>query len=101
MMNKNHDFSIMITSVLEELLERFGNLLDDESINSVRHYLDHREFEMAFEGLFIELIKIDTVFSKNELINCIHLAQKLGLDNESVFDGEFWESLNRFSDSKN
>lgn len=69
--------------------------LDEESYNAVEHYLNHDEYEMAFEGLFIELIQ-----SKSKPIidfkNSRKIALALGLDKESVFDGDFWIKFEKF-----
>lgn len=32
--------------------------LDKESIDAIKHYLEYGEYEMAFEGLFIEIMKL-------------------------------------------
>lgn len=70
--------------------------LDKETLNAVNHYLSHSEIEMAFEGLFIEIMKLNLIsYANNELI--LKTATKLNLNKESVFDIDFWNKLKQFT----
>ena len=40
-------------------VEACSNVLPPEGLTEVRHFLDHGEYEMAFEGLVLELIQND------------------------------------------
>lgn len=56
----------------------------------VLHFYEHGEFEMAFEGLLLELMSEDrrpVEFSFEEWGDVI---REIGLDKQSVFDSEFW-----------
>lgn len=78
-----------IIKYVQCVLQSTAKSLDEETVQGVEHYLAHDEPEMAFEGLFLELIRqdipvnIDSEFAKA-------VARKLKLDQESVFDTNFW-----------
>lgn len=91
------DFWLIVERFIQALLHKFDGLLDSESLESIQHYLDHREYEMAFEGLFIELMKANADLNEGEMETSFKLGQELGLDEDSVFDGNFWEKFRIFS----
>lgn len=64
---------------------------DEETIMEIMHFYRHDEYEMALEGLIIELIKIQKYppnFSYDE-INELVIYYRLNV--ESVFEYDFWE----------
>ncbi len=64
---------------------------DEETIMEIMHFYRHDEYEMALEGLIIELMKIQKYpphFSYEE-INKLVLHYHLNV--ESVFEYNFWE----------
>jgi len=69
--------------------------LDEDTVDAVRHYVIHDEYEMAFEGLFIEimnLIKVPGIdFQKSR-----EIALLLKLDKETVFDHNFWGKFDKY-----
>jgi dimeric dUTPase (all-alpha-NTP-PPase superfamily) len=90
------EYWLKVDKQLQDLLNHFSESLDEESVQSVQHYLDHSEYEMAFEGLFIELMNLKCSFSEEEFLTYIELGEKLGLNEESVFDAEFWEKFIKY-----
>ena len=91
MRNAQHNnFLSMAENLISVLINKFKYLLDKESIDMIKHYLDHSEYEMAFEGLFIELMNVNAVLTKTEIETYYNLGLKLELDKESVFDSNFW-----------
>lgn len=75
--------------------------LDQKTKDSVSHFLSHDEYEMGYEGLFIEMIKSNYVPSRDEAAEYLKIGRDLGLDRESVFDPEFWEKLVSYLNLKN
>src|SRR5690606_38890134 len=69
--------------------------LDKESIDSVYHYLDHDEFEMAFEGLFLEIMRLERI-PEIDLLKSKQVGKLLKLNEESVFDYNFWEKFDNY-----
>ena len=77
---------------VEALLNRFRSSLSPESADAVEHYLEHDEFELALEGLCIDLIEQERL-KGDALEECITLGRKLNLDEESVLRADFWVLL--------
>ncbi|CAN7437753.1 hypothetical protein [Rhizobium sp. LjRoot258] len=69
--------------------------LDAESVEVIGLYLDNREYEMAFEGLFLELIKSGKTIKLNAS-ECMGMARQLKLDKETVFDYQFWSKFEAY-----
>lgn len=88
------EFWLNAENLLLDLLEKSKDLLDVDSIEAVMHYINHSEYEMAFEGLFIELVKRNVIPAGIDWNKYRDLAIKFNLDKESVFDPDFW---NKFS----
>ena len=95
-MTEDTEFWTVVDQFLRMLLNQFTDDLDDESIDAVLHYLEHDEYEMAFEGLFIELIKVNAVLSVEDANKCLKIGENLGINKDSVFDMNFWQKLNTF-----
>jgi hypothetical protein len=86
-MNTN-DFDETEAFILN-VLEKARPNLDKESIDAVIHYVHHNELEMAFEGLFLEIINRNLLFSIN-IEQADRIGKSLKLNEESVYDSEFW-----------
>ncbi|MDP9807884.1 hypothetical protein J2W42_000722 [Rhizobium tibeticum] len=69
--------------------------LDAESVEVIGLYLDNREYEMAFEGLFLELIKSGRSIKLNTS-ECMGMARQLKLDKETAFDYQLWSKFEAF-----
>ncbi|CUI04752.1 hypothetical protein [Massilia antarctica] len=76
------DFAIA-EKLIRQLLNENAAHLDAESKDFVRHYLDHDEYKMAFEGLFLELIATGTFHSSENLAVYVALGKALNLDSRS------------------
>jgi hypothetical protein len=88
-----------IKTYIEEVLRLYSNFLSAETVDAVNHYLEHDEFEMAFEGLFLDLMKIERLPPLLDAKECSDLAKKMKLDKESIFDRAFWEKFLSFMES--
>ena len=81
---------------LLELIRECEEYLDKDSVNEVMHFYRHGEYEMALEGLIIEMIKVQK-YPKTytaDLINDLALYYHLNV--ESVFDYYFWEKFEKW-----
>ncbi len=74
--------------------------LSEDSVNEVKHYLACDEFEMAFEGLFLEIMQLENV-SNIDLRQGLKVGQLLKLNEGTVFDIKFWEKFVAFVESSN
>ena len=84
-----------IRDFIKSILVSVQSELDEESVNSVNHYLEYDEFEMAFEGLFIEMMNLK-IPPKIDFLKSKEVAKQLKMDEESVFDFEFWRKFEDF-----
>jgi len=81
-----------VEEYIRNLLSLVQSKLGEESVESVNHYLNHDEYEMAFEGLFLEIMKLEEI-PKVDLTESKKVGKFLKLNEESVFDFEFWEKF--------
>lgn len=93
---ENSDFFISSAILIQDLLDQNSSSLDSESVDAVQHYISHDEYEMAFEGLFIDLMILGKIKSNKNLSVYMELGKNLGLEQGSVFDGDFWLKLTEF-----
>ena len=75
---------------IAQLVEESSDLIPKDALAEVRHYIDHDEFEVAFEGLVLELIKSQAKPSQFNYSEWMRLVDDLGLRTESVLVGDFW-----------
>ncbi|WP_214824105.1 hypothetical protein [Exiguobacterium algae] len=64
--------------------------IPNDGLEEVRHYYEHGEYEMSFEGLVIELMSVRKYPDNFDFNDWKELAIYYGLDRESVFEGDFW-----------
>lgn len=84
---------IEIKQELELLVNEYKQIFDSETYEAVMHYIMHDEYEMAFEGLFLEIMQCSEWKGLKSVLFYIKIGQFLGLENESVFDANFWHKL--------
>lgn len=77
-----------IQRTLKEVESRIGQ----QSIDSINHYVDHDEYEMAFEILFLIIMELKD-FPKIDLLKSKQMAEFLKLNEETVYDTDFWNSF--------
>lgn len=79
---------------LVKFLEAVRLAIPRDEVQNVNHYVRHAEIEMAFESLGLSIIKhrikLMEPFGGKRLIT---LGSKLRLNEESVFDPDFWQHL--------
>ncbi|MCA9274147.1 MAG: hypothetical protein KDA31_14010 [Phycisphaerales bacterium] len=73
-----------------EIIEACRPLLSKEALNGIDHWFSHDEWEIAFEGLVLHLIEADVVPPYFDFDEWCALGREIGLDKDSVIDGEFW-----------
>lgn len=62
-------------------------------LEEVTHYFEHCEFEMAFEGLLIELTNVGRYPKDFKYSEWLELAALYKLDKGFVFDEEIWRKF--------
>jgi hypothetical protein len=81
-----------INDFIRKELDAAAPLLDPKTMTAVLHYLNHDEYEMAFEGLFIDIMQLKQR-PNIDFEECLSVAKLLRLDQETVFDMHFWEKF--------
>jgi len=94
-----NEWNDVLTQV-NNILSTCKPYLSDETITAVRHYLDHDEYEMAVEGLFIDIMQLTVIPDSLSSKMCIDLAKSVDLDKEVVFLNDFWEIFLAFCHDK-
>jgi hypothetical protein len=84
---------------LAEYITSSEKVIPLEDLEEVKHYYEHGEYEMSFEGLVIEFMRINTYPTDFNCTDWEQLALHYGLHNHSVFDGDFWNNFNRWGKS--
>ncbi|MGF6346884.1 hypothetical protein [Variovorax sp. W2I14] len=69
--------------------------LDEDAKLQIALYLENREYEMAFEGFFLELMNSEREIELDPQA-CTAMALGLRLDRETVFDSDFWARFQEF-----
>ncbi len=82
---------------IEDVLARNADVLEKDTQEFVLHYLNHDEYEMAFEGLFLDLMQLGRFQSSFDIAHAVHLAKALNLHQESVFRDDFWPLFEAFT----
>ena len=82
-----------VVTAIQGLMTTHAASLGESTVQGVSHYLEHDEYEMALEGLCIDLM--DNSVVGVDWQRCIALATLLGLDKGTILDGDFWGRLNR------
>lgn len=70
-------------------------LVHEKTIVHVEHYLHYGEYAMAFEILFLGIMESHKV-PKIDFIKGLEIAKSLKLDEEAVYDVNFWNKFNVF-----
>lgn len=82
-----------IKQVLAELVVICESVLCKEAVSEVRHYIENNEPEIAFEGLFLELMQINKLPVGLNSKMCLELGLSLKLNEETVLSDSFWSKF--------
>lgn len=72
--------------------------LDGEAMDEVMHFYNHGEYEMALEGVLIEMINIKKYPKRYQISDVINLCYYYKIDKESVFDSEIWDKVSSWKE---
>jgi hypothetical protein len=86
---------------LEKLIIVAQTLVQSDGLEGVMHYLEHGEYEMSFEGLVIELMKLEVYPDGFNFSEWKELGLQFRLNEESVFDNDFWNKFLEWGESYN
>src|SRR5690554_2191633 len=77
---------------LKKKLQEHENDIHDDTKTSVNYYIDHDEFEIALEGLCLDLMDSSKTTDR-DIVECVDLGRILGLDKASVLNVDLWKLL--------
>lgn len=86
-MNTNYE------QMLHDFILFSEKVLQNDELEEVKHYYEHDEYEMALEGLLIELISAGKYPNNFDFIMWKDLVTNYGLNEESVFDEFIWDKF--------
>jgi len=69
--------------------------IDNESVQIINYYLAHDEYEMSFEILFIEIMLLKQP-PGIDFLTALDIGKKIRLDQESIFDSNFWNKFEKY-----
>jgi hypothetical protein len=92
-----------LMEIPEKQLERFiissKEIIANEGIEEIEHFFNHSEYEMAFEGLLIELITVSKYPKGFSFSDWKMLGEHYQLDKETVFDAYIWAKFMKWGKS--
>ena len=94
-MNDSIDI-ITVNKKIKAIIELCRDHICKDALSEIIHYIDNSEPEIAFEGLFIELIQLGTLPKNIIKASCVELGRDLNLNRESVLDDDFWNKFIAF-----
>ena len=83
---------VLVVAFINKTLKDATGLLNGINQEAVRHYVFYSEYEMAFEVLFLEIMK----FPKIDFFDCdkaLEFASLLKLNTDTVYDDCFFDKL--------
>ncbi len=95
--NKDRDWNKLVAEIQSEIDANINSIPTDR-INDIQRYLDHDEFSMAFEYLYLEIMeRTEARFTLGaEKASEIALFFGLNDENECMVDGDFWAKFQIF-----
>jgi hypothetical protein len=81
---------------IKQTLRNVGSYLDAQTIEAVEHYLENAEYEMAFEGLYIEIMANPSLCAMTHLNKSKDVGLLLKLDKHTAFDPNFWSNFMKY-----
>ena len=93
------DIFSIVSVYINDILDLNKDLLPVEAREAVLRYLNSAEYEMSFEGLFLDLMDIGRFRSNYDLEYCLEIGMGLNLNNVSVFNDDFWSLFVNFINS--
>jgi hypothetical protein len=87
---------IAINKKLEGILTVCESSLCTEAVVEIKHYIENNEPEIAFEGVFLELMQLNRMPAGLNSDICLELALSLKLNEETALSDKFWQRFIEF-----
>jgi len=97
--SKERDWSALVSDIQQEISAN-RHILPPIHLESIQHYLDHGEYSMAFEYLYLEIMERPNSQRTlgSEKVREIALFFELNDENECMVDHRFWPKLEAYLD---
>lgn len=95
-MNKTIDVRAGTYDTINYILQKYGSLFSDDTVDAVKNYCSVDEYEMAFEGLMLDSIENGISYDEDTMCKIYYLAKALNLNKESIFDADFWQKFTTY-----
>jgi hypothetical protein len=82
---------------LHSRLRAYADIVPPEGLDEINKWLHHDEYEMAFEGLALELMALGIEPDEAEAADWLRHGRALGLEAESMLDRDFARKLRRWT----
>jgi hypothetical protein len=97
--NKKRIWSALVAEIQSEI-DANRHIIPEDRITDIEHYLDHGEYSIAFEYLYLEIMeRQDALFVLGvDKAREIALFFELNDESECMVDGKFWPKFEAFLD---
>lgn len=85
---------------IEKLIESNKNSIPENIYIASINYINHSEYELAFEAVFIGIMRSKKYYLPESRSLYMAIAKLLQLDKSSILDGSFWEKFHPFIESE-
>lgn len=92
MMLPLENFTI-VSEVLFDYIKKYEKVLDPESIKEILFYIEHGEYEIAYEGFLLELMEAKIKHSICDQERILDIAKTIGLDEASILDPDIYDKV--------
>lgn len=94
---KDRNWNDLIFDIQSEV-DANKKIIPNERIKDIEHYLNHGEYSMAFEYLYLEIMERSEAnfILGPKKVNEIALFFELNKKNECMIDEDFWDKLQNF-----
>lgn len=86
-----------VAEFLRQKIEQYSSILPPEDLGKINNFLVHDEYEMAFEGLVLELLRLRAEPDEAERAEWLRHAESLGLKDDPTFDSDFWQKMQQWA----
>ncbi|GAA0621241.1 hypothetical protein [Thalassospira tepidiphila] len=99
--NKDRDWNKLVSDIQSEI-DANTTIIPSNHLDYIQHYLDHDEYSMAFEYLYLEIMEREDSHFTLGKEKALEIALFFGLDdeNECMVDGKFWPKFKSFLERK-
>lgn len=81
---------------LRAVIEQFSAKLTPDDRSEISHFLTHGEYEIAFEGMLISLMKQRVEITQAQKLDFLELTQEMKLNEDAVLDANLYRKLKEY-----